>query len=829
MIHTMKLKYSIVATFALAIIGALVFVGVAEDTPPNASELSSMSPGTLGLAITRDGKTAYVPFMMDDSLLVLDLSNFTIMMSIDVSKAGIMLASGQAVLSPDDSKLYVVNHGTRNVMIINTKNNTVEKVLPIDPYYGTGDIISVSYDGTAVYITSYDRVYVVNSSDNSYHQISVPGIFFESVEPSVSNPDLLYCIGRFPAPQRAFFTFNLSSSAVERASNLTNEALPPDTPPMRFTVNSDETTAYFGSFKTVEDKGVGKFNVFDLSSFQILLSTPIECGISDFAINEETDQIYIIGFWAGGSAPNTGYIREWDMSTNSVTREIFVSPSNDQRAIAIDPADSNYLYMTEDINFIRKVEIPTGKEVQKLHFSKEEIQPISLIRGDSIGYIACSGSDDIYKLNLSSGQLMGSIPKPYGAPRGVLGYYQHRLYFIVDRRHIYSANPSDGSLIETFDIGININPIKLTFFDDKMATINYTGGAMIGKQLLLLDSKNMTVLKSINLPSEPHGDRVIASPDGSKLYIARGPMDGPTVITIFNASTLEVINTVEIPHGATGASDGDFDETNRILYLCGFNSIYKINMDTDELIGILDVWDVYQLGNTSGWPIGGLTGVVLSYTRDKLFVISGDAHCMYTYDLVNSSWTTKITNLKGYTPTSASYSPDRKYLYTVNPKSDSITMVDLTSEDVVKITTLPSPLPIRVCAAFWENVQYLVPIRSNSSISDFVFNQTLAQISFNATGESGTAGYCNVTIPNNLLWGEFTVLIDGNPPLELIRKENATYISLYFTYELQSTMTVQITGTEVIPEFPSFLILPLFLVATLLAVIFYRTTPKIKP
>jgi len=825
----MKLKYLIAATFAVVIVGTLVFVGAAEDTTPNAGELYSMSPGTLGLAITRDGKTAYISFMMDDSLLVLDLSNFSIMTAIDVSEAGIMLASGQAVLSPDDSKLYVVNHGTRNVMIINTKNNTVEKVLPIDPYYGAGDRISVSYDGTAVYIASYDRLYVVNSSDNSYHQISIPGIFFDSVEPSVSNPNLLYCIGGLGTPQRAFFTFNLSSNAVERASNLTNEALPPDTPPMRFTVNSNETAAYFGSFKTISDKGVGNFNVFDLDSFEILFSTPIECGVSDFAVNAETGKIYITGFWSGGDTPNTGYIREWDMSTNSVITEIFVSPSNDQRAIAIDPTDSNYLYMTEDWNFIRKVEISTGKEIQKLKFNKEDIMPDVLIRGDSVGYIVCQRSDDIYKLNLSSGQLIGSISLPYGAHGGVLGYYQHKLYFIVGRRHIYSVDPSDGSLIETFDIGININPIKLTFFNDIMATIDYTPGTMIGNQLLLFDANNMTVLKSIDLPSEIHSDRVVASPDGSKLYIARGSMDGPTVITVFNASTLDVINIIETPYGATGFLGGDFDETNRILYLCGFNSIFKIDMDTDELIEILDVWDVYGLRNTGGWPIGGLTGVVLSSTKDKLFVISGDAHCMYTYDLVNSSWTTRITNLKGYTPTSTSYSPDRKYLYTVNPKSDSITMVDLTLGDVVKIIELPSPLPVKVCAVVWEDFQYLVPIRSNSTVTDFIFNQTLAQVSFKVTSGSGTVGYCNVTIPNDLLWGEFTVQMDGNPPRESIRKDNATHISLYFTYDLQSTMTVQITGTEVIPEFPSFLILPLFLVATLLAVIFYRTKPKIKP
>jgi len=835
----MKLKYLAAATFAVVIVGTLVFVGAAEDTMQNVSQFSCMTPGPLGLAITPDGRTAYISFSLEDSVLVVDLSNFTAIRSVDVSGAGIMLSSGQAVLTPDGSKLYVSNYGTGNVMIINTKNNSVEEVLPIIPLGGWIDSISVSSDGTAVYIAAWDGLYVVNSSDNSHHKISISDIFFESVEPSFRNPNLLYCIGRFfregEPPQNTFFTFNLSSNAVERVSNLTDEAIARegglDWPPsMRFRINSNETTAYFGSWKTVGDKGAGNFNVFDLNSFQILVSTPIERGITDFAINEETGKIYIIGFWAGGSAPGTGYIREWNVSTNTVVREIFVSPATDQRAIAIDPTDSNYLYMTEgDFNFIRKVEISTGKETQRLYFNKADILPVTIVQRDNIGYIACHGSDDIYKLNLTCGQLIGSIPRPYDAHGGVLGYYQSKLYFVVARRYIYTINPSDGSIIETFDIGTNINPIKLTFFDGKVAAIDYTEGAMIGKKLLLFDAKNMTLLKSINLPYEDHGDRAIASPDGSKLYISRGPMEGTTVITILNASTLDVINTIETPYGAAGALGHYFDETNRILYLCRFTSVFKIDMDSDELVGILNVWDVYESPDIGGWAPTGLSGVVVSSTKDKLFVVCGDAHCMYTYDLVNSSWTTEIINLEGYFPCDIACSPDRKYLYTLNSQSDSITMVDLASGGIVKIVELPSPLPIKVCSVIWEDVQYLVPIRSNSSVTHFVFNQTLAQISFKVTGDSGTVGYCNVTIPNNLLWGEFTVQMDGSPPRESIRKDNATYISLYFTYDLQSTMTVQITGTEVVPEFPSFLILPLFLVATLLAVIFYRTKSKIKP
>jgi len=94
-------------------------------------------------------------------------------------------------------------------------------------------------------------------------------------------------------------------------------------------------------------------------------------------------------------------------------------------------------------------------------------------------------------------------------------------------------------------------------------------------------------------------------------------------------------------------------------------------------------------------------------------------------------------------------------------------------------------------------------------------------IIFNVTGSPETIGYCNVTIPKELLGGEtWTVLVDGLPPTsEPTITSNTNHISLYFTYELQSTKTVQIIGTEVIPEFPTWTSMLLILIVLTVAII----------
>jgi parallel beta-helix repeat protein len=103
----------------------------------------------------------------------------------------------------------------------------------------------------------------------------------------------------------------------------------------------------------------------------------------------------------------------------------------------------------------------------------------------------------------------------------------------------------------------------------------------------------------------------------------------------------------------------------------------------------------------------------------------------------------------------------------------------------------------------------------NSTISNFQFNGTA--ISFNVTGENGTKGFCRICIPTDLMNGTYTVFVNGTEvPYNLLPESNSTNTYLYFTYK-HSTEQILIA-----PEFPPFLILPLFLIATLLTAMMYK-------
>src|SRR5271157_4709250 len=106
-----------------------------------------------------------------------------------------------------------------------------------------------------------------------------------------------------------------------------------------------------------------------------------------------------------------------------------------------------------------------------------------------------------------------------------------------------------------------------------------------------------------------------------------------------------------------------------------------------------------------------------------------------------------------------------------------------------------------------------VQVVSNSTISNFQFNGTA--IKFNTTGKNGTTGFCRISLPTALTNGTFAIVVNAaEVPYTLLQESNDTQSYLYFTYRHSPQVTI--------PELPSFLILSLFLIATLMAAMMHK-------
>lgn len=118
----------------------------------------------------------------------------------------------------------------------------------------------------------------------------------------------------------------------------------------------------------------------------------------------------------------------------------------------------------------------------------------------------------------------------------------------------------------------------------------------------------------------------------------------------------------------------------------------------------------------------------------------------------------------------------------------------------------------------YEEDVYIVETFSNSTVADLTFNQAMKRIRFNVTGNTGTESFCNITVPTELLSGDFTVFMDNlqlEESLDYIFSSNNTHNTLGISYE-HSSHVIEVFGTSVIPEFMGQLFLPFAILATLL-------------
>jgi parallel beta-helix repeat protein len=122
--------------------------------------------------------------------------------------------------------------------------------------------------------------------------------------------------------------------------------------------------------------------------------------------------------------------------------------------------------------------------------------------------------------------------------------------------------------------------------------------------------------------------------------------------------------------------------------------------------------------------------------------------------------------------------------------------------------------------SFNTSLDLPINVISNSTIENFEYFESNSTIIMHVSSMTSnqTFGFIRICIPYALMNETYHVTIDGAEPyyVNYTLYDNGTHRWIYFSYQ-HSTLEIII-----VPEFPSFLILPVFMAATLLAVVVYK-------
>lgn len=455
---------------------------------------------------------------------------------------------------------------------------------------------------------------------------------------------------------------------------------------------------------------------------------------------------------------------------NNLTRWVFTA----EEPILSSPVVRNGLvyFGCNDWN-VYCLNASTGEQVWK--FTTEAAVRSSPAVVDGRLYIG-SNDDRVYCLNAATGDLMWSYKT---------GYYVDSSPAVADGKvyigswddKFYCLDAYDGHLVWSYHIGSNVDDSSPVVVDGRV----YVGSYNYNSSMYLDSVYCFDAASGVKLWSYRTDGHVNSSPavSNGKLYVGCNDkkvycLDAVTGASIWNYTTGETVcSSPAVAHGRVyvGSHDG---------------KVYCLDASTGALI-----WTC-----TTGSTVVSSPAVA----DDKVYVGSYDEN---VYCLDASTGEELWSYETGYT------------IFSSPAVADEMVFIGSMDNKVYAFGT-----PAVTYAVEAGGVTYPVEVKSNSILSEFSFDQDSKTISFyaaNATGTSGTVGFCNITFPTGLLGEPYTVMFD-DLTLPFSQSSNATHTSLAFSYT-HSLHSIEVAGTTVIPEISSAILASIIFAALLLALI----------
>lgn len=384
-------------------------------------------------------------------------------------------------------------------------------------------------------------------------------------------------------------------------------------------------------------------------------------------------------------------------------------------------------------------------------------------------------------------------------------------------------NASTGAILWTATTDEFANPRTFLFSADGSKLL-------IGTSVLrMFDTSNGTLLWAKATSGFIWPTAIAATPDFSLIVVGTGKggsiwaYDGNGNCKWEFDTTSTAVNWVSMSNDgsviAVGARDGlrVFNQNGKLLWgICGLATI--LPWLGDVTAGAVTPDGRYILAGTDGSTVY-VSDFNVTPNGALLFDVNGTL-------LWSDFWNTTATK---WSP------PDFGRPLFAAISSDASTFVFGSTDSMVRAyhgVVVAAPTSQSVSHVIDHSFQvdgrvFHVVTESNSTVSDLVLDQS--QIEFNVSGDSGTVGYFNVTIPKSLMncteLDDWVVWVNGTqllPPDFPMPTENATDTFIHFTCTFASALQVTIKGTHVVPEFSSPTILLLSIAATLLAIIVYK-------
>jgi DNA-binding beta-propeller fold protein YncE len=666
--------------------------------------------GPYDMAITKDGEYAYVDMALPVSVFKVRLEDMVVEAVADLSEYFPSEGGSNIALDTSEKKLFVAADVQEKLLVIDTE--TMSVIQAIDNIRIIGMTIS-QYGPVLLTWGGGDSVKLVNTETYEVSEFVATGEFFLKIQESGDSQDLWYVVsGKGPGPVEV----NVGIYDHTTKSWSSKISLPPEARAdtvFDLEILGNEQKAYvaiFGGWYP-DYHAYGWLHSVDMVSGEVKV-VPIDGGAFHLESSPDNRWVYVGTGWP---IPNTNNILVVDTQSDDVVDQIYLGKTlygwhyTQMDGLQIDPAQPGLLYATNgDGNALVKTDLDNLIIVDVLVFNQERYQPQFFVRRpeQATGFILIRQSPHAFNLNLNKATIDGVVSFPN--IRKEVDSYDIAIkdtgsLLIAQGEYFLEVDVEDMRLLGNHPLPLNTPSVWQFVLSNNQKMIYSITSGPEGHldNFLAINTTNFQVEASVRLEGGDFNSRLYEVPDSSKLYALGGQQNGPVVVHVIDQDTHTIQKTITYEEpGMLGISAGPyypfaFDSNSHTLFVGATQIVLAIDTETDEIEKVFYLGDVAKAIGLEPWQITYINAIGMVYNPQEnyLYIAHLDYSFVSIYDLTNDQFLPTVIQLNGFFPRFMFPNDDYSKIYSLNSRSDNISVIDVNRKMEEKVIDLHSYLP----------------------------------------------------------------------------------------------------------------------------------------
>ncbi len=703
----------------------------ANKVAASSSQPQGFSPNAI--EVTKDGQYAYLGFDLSEVIFKVRLTDLSIVATADLS-AYFPIECGHIALDASEKKLFVYTPTWRKLLVLDTE--TMSLIHTIDDY-GLIGMFRSQFGSCLITWGGGPTVQFVNTDTYAVTQQIDDNLFFIKIQEHKDDETKWYVVTQGLPGGQGPLTVGLYDHVAKSWSNSVTfplQATPEGIFGFRVLPNGSKAyVATIGGWYP-DYHAYGWLYAVDLVAKQAKVVS-IDGGANCLETNPAGTRLYVGTGWP---QPNTNNLLVVDTTSDSIVgsiplgQNIYGWPYTQMNNLQIDPAHSSFLYATStDGNAFIKIDIDSLTLAGVLVLNNETFQPHFFVRRQTqaFGNILIRSAKS-FELNLDNATIQDLVTFPairQDAGSYDIGVLNTGRLLIAQGEQVLEVDPQGMQLIATHPLSPDTPSIwhfVLSNDKKKIYTVTYSSDGT-PDIFIAINTTTFQVEKQLNLAGGSFCFRPFELPDGSKLYALGGLQNGPVVVQVIRTTDYAIQKTITFDRpDRLGIPAGPgyhyaYDPVSHTLFAGATHVVLAIDTSTDVIKNVIYLGDV---ATAIGLQPSQLTyinaaGLIYNPTENYLYIAHADRSFVSIYDLTNGLFLSKVIPLKGYGPSFLFTNDAYDKIYSLNSRSDSVSVIDVPTKTVEKVIDLHDYTTIIPVSSSSSSTTTVQPVSNSSSSS----------------------------------------------------------------------------------------------------------------